>query len=72
MPTGRTTLGRNPASSPTGLVRSFVTVLAGAALLTGATLYLIGRAKGTLGHQVLALVPTWSPVEVGLILSGGF
>ena len=44
----------------------------GAALLTGATLYLIGRAKGTSGQQVLALVPTWSPGEVGLILSGGF
>jgi len=46
--------------------------IGGAALLTGTTLYLIGRAKGTANAQALALAPGWSPGQFGLVLKGEF
>jgi hypothetical protein len=44
----------------------------GVALLTGTTLYLIGRAKASAASQGLALSPTWGPSEAGVMLSGRF
>ncbi len=46
--------------------------IGGVAVLTGATLYLLGHAKGAAESQSLALVPKWSPGEAGLLLRGGF
>jgi len=46
--------------------------IGGAAVLTGVTLYLLGRSKGAIESQTLAIVPTWSPGEAGLAIRGGF
>ena len=46
--------------------------IGGAALLTGATLYLVGRWKGTPTTQGLALLPVWKPGQAGLVLEGEF
>jgi hypothetical protein len=46
--------------------------IGGVALLTGATLYLVGRAKATTKDPSMSILPTWSPEHAGLILRGGF
>ena len=57
-------------SYKTGAILGYA--IGGAALVTGATLYLIGRSKGKTASQGLALVPTGGPNHAGLALSGGF
>ncbi|MBN2573532.1 MAG: hypothetical protein JXP73_03115 [Deltaproteobacteria bacterium] len=57
-------------SYKTGAIVSYG--IGGAALLTGATLYLVGRWQGKSASRGVALVPTWRPDEIGLALSGEF
>jgi hypothetical protein len=43
-----------------------------ASLVTGTTLYLIGRSKGKTGTSDLAILPLWSPNQAGLAVRGEF